>query len=198
MRRIDVLVSLRCLPASFSTRVALAAFAVALVVMPSVARSAEPQPAAAEAVVAAAVKRAAAEKKAVLIEFGASWCGWCRAFAAFVSAPDAGPIIAAHYVVANLTVEESDDKKALENPGGAALKTKWGGAKAGLPFYVFLNGAGEEIADSNAMPDGTNIGFPAVPAEDAAFMALIDKTAPGLSAADRQVLDSYLRAHQQK
>lgn len=152
--------------------------------------AAAPPPAA--TVVANAVSRAAAEHKTVLIEFGASWCTWCRSFDAFVSAPDTGPIVAANYVVTNLTVHERDDKTALENPGGAALMDSWGGAKSGLPFYVFVDGNGKKIADSNAMPGGDNIGFPAVPAEISAFMGLIDRTAAHLTAPERATIESYL------
>src|SRR5262245_22587998 len=119
-------------------------------------------PAPADAVVAAALKRAQAEKKAVLIEFGASWCSWCRNFEAFVKSPDAGPVLASQFVIVNLTVRERDGKQALENPGGSPLMDRWGGAMSGLPFYVFLDASGRKVADSNAMPDGTNIGFPAV------------------------------------
>jgi len=176
--------------------VVLAVFAATMASLPVRARQAQATPPTAASVVAAAVKQAAAGNKTVLIEFGASWCVWCRAFADFVNAPDAGPVIASHYVVANLTVQESEDKKALENLGGDALKTQWGGQKAGLPFYVFLDAVGRKIADSNAMPDGSNIGFPAIPAENAAFMKLIDKTAPRLSAGERKALDAYLKAHQ--
>lgn len=149
-------------------------------------------PAPAVDVVAAAVKRARAERKAVLIEFGASWCTWCRNFEAFVKSPDAGPVLARHFVIVNLTVRERDEKKALEHPGGGALMDEWGGAASGLPFYVFLDAASMKVADSNAMPDGGNIGFPAVPAEIRAFIGLMDRAAPTLSAADRDVLDSYL------
>ena len=147
----------------------------------------------ADSVVAAAVKKAQAEKKTVLIEFGASWCTWCRKFEAFVKAPDTGPIVAANFIVVNLTVKEEGDKKALENPGGDKLMAAWGGEKAGLPFYVFLDAKGQKIADSNAMPGGKNIGFPAVPEEIAAFMSLIDKTAPRVSPADRSVLEASLK-----
>jgi thiol:disulfide interchange protein len=149
-------------------------------------------PPSADAVVAGAVARAKAEHKAVLIEFGASWCTWCRSFEAFVTSPDAGLVIARNYVVTNLVVEERDDKRALENPGGDALKTQWGGEQAGLPFYVFLDDAGRKIGDSNGMPGGGNIGFPAVPAEIAAFLGVIDKTAPSLTKADRGILEAYL------
>jgi thiol:disulfide interchange protein len=146
----------------------------------------------AKAIVDRAVAAARAGHKAVLIEFGASWCVWCRHFEAFTHAPGVRDIIDRHYVLANLTVEERDEKPALENPGGAALLQQWGGASSGLPFYVFLNGDGRKIADSNVMPGGQNIGFPAVPAERDAFMGLIDRTAPSLAAADRQTILAYL------
>jgi thiol:disulfide interchange protein len=149
-------------------------------------------PPAASDVVAAAVARARAERKSVLIEFGASWCTWCRNFEAFVKSPDAGPVLARHFVVVNLTVRERDEKKKLEHPGGSALMDQWGGGKSGLPFYVFLDRTGRKVADSNAMPDGTNIGFPAVPEEIQAFVALMDKAAPGLMSANLDVLEEYL------
>jgi thiol:disulfide interchange protein len=149
-------------------------------------------PPAAEAVVAAAVTRAAEEGKAVLIEFGASWCVWCRHFESFVKAPDTGAVLARHFVIVNLTVQEADDKKALENPGGMAAMVRWGGEKSGLPFYVFLNGSGENIATSNAMPNGGNIGFPAVTAEIDAFMGVIGRAAPTLTTEERTILRDYL------
>jgi thiol:disulfide interchange protein len=149
------------------------------------------RPAAAD-VVAAAVARAKAEQKAVLIEFGASWCTWCRNFEAFVQSADAGPVLAHHFVIVNLTVHERDDKKALEHPGGNALMDEWGGATSGLPFYVFVSDAGQKVADSNAMPDGTNIGFPAVPDEIRAFISLMERAAPALSSAERDGLSRHL------
>ena len=157
------------------------------------AQSAHAQtPAPAADVVAAAVRRAQAENKSVLIEFGASWCTWCRNFEAFVKAQDAGPILAKNFVIVNLVVRERDDKIALEHPGGSALMERWGGKDSGLPFYVFLDRGGMKVADSNAMPDGTNIGFPAVPKEITAFVGLMDKAAPNLAVADRNVLEQYL------
>ena len=151
------------------------------------------RPPSADTVVAAAVKQAAVEKKVVLIEFGASWCTWCRSFEAFVHSPEVGPIIAKNFVLVNLVVKESDDKKGLEHPGGQAAMDKWGGAKTGLPYYVFLDASGAKLADSNAMPDGTNIGFPATPAELESFVGLMDKTAPSLLPAERQAIVDYLK-----
>lgn len=166
--------------------------AAALMSLFAVQNLAAQTPASAADVVAAAVKRAQAENKSVLIEFGASWCTWCRNFEAFVKSPDAGPILAKNFVIVNLVVRERDDKTSLEHPGGNALMDRWGGAQSGLPFYVLLDRAGTKVADSNAMPDGTNIGFPAVPQEIKAFVGLMDKAAPNLVVADRGVLEQYL------
>ena len=152
-----------------------------------------PPPAA--TVVANALQTAAAGNKIVLIEFGASWCSWCRRFDTFVHSPDVSSIVAANYVVVNLVVQERDDKKALEHPGGQDVMDKWGGANAGLPFYVFLDAKGQKIADSKVMPDGSNLGFPGTRKEAELFLGLLDKTAPRLAAPDRATIVSYLEAN---
>jgi thiol:disulfide interchange protein len=157
----------------------------------SLTTPATPPPA--DVVVGAAVKRAAAEGKVVLIEFGASWCVWCKHFEALVTAPETREAIASNFVVLNLTVREREEKKVLEHPGAATAMERWGGAKAGLPFYVFLDARGNKIADSNAMPDQTNIGFPATKLEVERFMALIERTAPKLTADDRAAIARYLQ-----
>jgi thiol:disulfide interchange protein len=157
------------------------------------AQAAAQGPPRADALVASALKTAALEHKVVLIEFGASWCTWCRRFNEFVHAPATKTIISANYVVVNLTVQERDDKKALENAGGMEAMTRWGGAKSGLPFYVFLSGEGKKIGDSNAMPDGTNVGFPGNPTEIQVFVGLLDRTAPRLGKDQRAAVVDYLK-----
>jgi thiol:disulfide interchange protein len=146
----------------------------------------------ADSLVSAALKTAQAGHKVVLIEFGASWCTWCKTFDAFVHAPQVERIIADNYAIVNVTVRENDAKKFLENPGGQEAMNNWGGAKSGLPFYVFLNAAGKKIADSNAMPDGTNIGFPGNAKELQMFVDLIDRTAPSLGKIERAKIVDYL------
>jgi thiol-disulfide isomerase/thioredoxin len=149
-------------------------------------------PAPASDVIDAAVKRAAVESKTVWVDFGASWCGWCRKLEAFLAAPEVKDIIQKHYVLVNLTVMESAGKKALENPGGIDVMKSLGGENAGLPFYAFIDARGERIANSMAMPDGGNIGFPANRKELDAFVSLFDRTAPALTPTERELVVGYL------
>jgi thiol:disulfide interchange protein len=155
--------------------------------------AAVPEPLAAEMVVANALRVATSDEQSVLVEFGASWCVWCDNFQAMVESDDAGPILADNYVIVNLTVREEGDKKALENPGGDEMMAQWNGSSSGLPFYVFLDSAGNKIGDSNAMPDGTNIGFPVSETEIERFMELVDRTAPRVDETERAVLLEYLQ-----
>jgi thiol:disulfide interchange protein len=177
-----------------SARILLASGIVASVVGTAMAqhgpRTAPPEPA--RTVVQRAVERAKAETKTVWVDFGASWCGWCRKLEAFLSAPEVKDIIQKHYLIVPLTVMESTDKKALENPGGEDVMKDLGGGDAGLPFYAFLDGSGKKIANSMAMPNGGNIGFPANQTELDAFVSLIDKTAPALTPGERARLVGYL------
>ena len=62
-------------------------------VRPADAQQRAPGPA--PAIVSAALKTAMADQKVVVIEFGASWCTWCRRFDAFVHAPATSSIVAA-------------------------------------------------------------------------------------------------------
>ena len=82
-------------------------------VLPADARQISQRPAPASAVVSAALRTAAADRKVVLIEFGASWCTWCRRFEAFVHAPEVASIVAANCIVVNLVVQEREDKRPL-------------------------------------------------------------------------------------
>ncbi len=139
-----------------------------------------------------AQKNAKAEGKVVLVAFGASWCKWCKAFDAFVEAQSVRQIIADNYVIVKLTVQERAEKKALETPGAQAAMNSWTKPFTALPYYVFLDAEGQKLADSKAMPDGSNFGFPATKQEIEAFLQVLDRTAPRLSKAQREKVAEYL------
>jgi thiol:disulfide interchange protein len=140
----------------------------------------------------AAVQTAAAEHKVVLVKFGASWCVWCRRFDAFLADTGVGPIMAANYVTVSLITQETPANRTLENPGSAAMLSAMGGAAAGLPFFFVLDSTGKKIADSNIMPDGSNVGFPAQREEVAAFDQFLARTAPRITPAERVRIRAYL------
>lgn len=140
-----------------------------------------------------ALAEAKAEQKNVLIHFGASWCTWCRHLDAMLEGPELGQLFHDNYVITHLTILESADKKALENPGALEMATDAGGGeKGGVPFYIFFDSDGHRLATSMVMPNGGNIGHPVSPEEIKAFVGLLEKTAPRMTAADRDRVAEYL------
>ena len=144
-----------------------------------------PAPAAApsaDALITAARKDAAASHKAVFIEFGASWCGPCRALEAMLSTPAAHSTLSQHYVFVNLTIWEHDEKAPLNNPGAEKLFTDWGGD--GIPFYVITDAAGQRLGSGNDYPDSSK-GI-------RTFLSLVDRTAPGFAPTEHETLAAAL------
>lgn len=149
----------------------------------------------AQTIIDRALKTAKAENKTVFVHFGASWCVWCKHLDAMLSSQEVGKLISDNFVLVNLTVQESDDKKALENPGAQEIMEKNGAGKAGVPYYLFLDKDGKKIVDSLAMPKGGNIGYPATPEEIKTFESLLPKAAPRMTAAQRASISEYLTKH---
>ena len=152
-------------------------------------------PPSAESLMDAAVKTAKSQNKIVLVHFGASWCVWCRHLDDMLQGPELGRLFADHFVIVHLTVQESDDKKQLENPGAEEMMTKEGASKSGVPVFMFFDQAGKKIADSLALPNRANIGYPASPEEIEAFGAILEKTTPRMTAAQRASIIDYLKKH---
>jgi thioredoxin-related protein len=155
-----------------------------------------PQPA--DQVLAAAESAAAAQHKNVWVIFGASWCGWCHKLDALINSPDAGPMLQQHFAIAHVTVDEHGDKASLDNPGGDKLRKRLGGSdNSGLPFFAFLDPAGQVIVNSNRpVPGkpGENIGFPSAPEEVDWFMTMLRRAAPSLGAEQTRMIEARLRS----
>jgi thiol-disulfide isomerase/thioredoxin len=154
-----------------------------------------PPPRAAEALVDEAVAKAAASNKGVLVKFGASWCGWCHKFDKFLDdTTGVGSIMRSNFEIVGLTVLESPNLKALENPGGVELAKAMGGdvTKIGIPFFFMLDGKGKQTGSSMSMPDKSNIGMPDFAIEVTAFMDVLRTAAPRLTDAERMKIKDYL------
>jgi thiol-disulfide isomerase/thioredoxin len=140
----------------------------------------------------AAFSQAQTEHKNVLVHFGASWCTWCRHLDAMLQGPEVGDLFQDSYVISHLTIMESDDAKALENPGALELAEAAVGKVDGVPFFMIFDAGGERLATSLALPNGGNIGHPVTAEEIEAFVGLLEKTAPNMTAADRDRISGYL------
>jgi thioredoxin-related protein len=149
---------------------------------------------AADAVVDQAVAEARATDRVVMVRFRASWCQWCARLDAAVHSFDLGRMLGDHYVQVELTVDEDETKAFLDTPRAAEYRQALGGAESGIPFYVFLDGDGEVIADSLRMPEGGNIGYPVTDEEIDRFMELVERTAPRMPETDRERVRNYIEA----
>lgn len=108
-------------------------------------------------------------------------------------------------MVVHVDVQEHDDKKPLENPGGEEFMKRLGGG-GGLPFIAFLDDRGAMLANSNAPAKleagkggykGGNIGHPDAPEEVDWFMEMLSKGAAGMTPEERGTIENRLR-HQKK
>lgn len=94
----------------------------------------------AEADVAAAIKRAKAAKKLVLIDFGGNWCPDCRIFAGVIEQPDVKRFVDKHYEV--VTVDVGRYTKNMQIPARYGIdKLK------GVPSFLVVDGKGKLVND---------------------------------------------------
>ncbi len=128
----------------------------------------------AESILSAAYKQAAKEKKNVFVMFKASWCGWCKKMSASMTDSSTKKYFDDNYVTVKLTVQESAEKKELENPGAAEILEKYKAVNAGLPFFMVLDAKGNSLG--NSFVNGENLGCPASAEEVDAFVELLKKT----------------------
>jgi len=177
------------------TVIPLAGAAVAQTPAAPVAQAA---PAPAEALLAKARAEAKSSNRTVFVRFTASWCGWCHLMEKTLDEPAVAALFRKHYVVVTLDVLEQGAKKALENPGGDVAMKALGGENQGIPFFAAVAPDGKKILDSKLMPKDQNVGCPATPEEIAAFGAFLEKTAPRLSATDRQTILARFTANAPK
>jgi len=79
----------------------------------SAPRAIYPDPAAAHADLAAALKAAAASHKRVLLDFGANWCGDCQVLDIYLHEPSNRPLLDANFVLVHINVDHADQNTDL-------------------------------------------------------------------------------------
>jgi thiol-disulfide isomerase/thioredoxin len=160
----------------------LAAVVVAFLALPEVC-FAQRDPLPAGEIMQEAMQTAAKENKNVFIIFHASWCGWCHKMDTAINDKTCKDFFYKNYVIRHLVVDESRDKKNLENPGANDLRTKYHGDDEGIPFWLIFDKDGRLLADSQIRPNGAaidtkgeNVGCPATENEVAYFIEVLKKT----------------------
>ena len=98
----------------------------------------------AEKDIAAAIRKAKAEKKYVLVQGGGNWCGWCIEFARFCKAdPKIDSVINAGFIWYHLNYSKENENKAAFAKYGFAQRF-------GFPTFIILNEKGERIHTQNS------------------------------------------------
>lgn len=94
--------------------------------------------------VAAAVKKAKAEKKHVLLQIGGNWCSWCLRFNKLVTENDTlKTAMESNYVVVHVNYsKENKNEKLLAQLGYPQ--------RFGFPVFVILDGNGSRLHTQNS------------------------------------------------
>ena len=92
----------------------------------------------------AAIKKAAAENKYVLLQAGGNWCSWCIEFARFCKAdPAIDSVINSSFVWYHLNWSKENENKNIFAKYGYPQRF-------GFPVFIILNGKGERIHTQNS------------------------------------------------
>ncbi|MBK6938394.1 MAG: thioredoxin family protein [Chitinophagaceae bacterium] len=156
------------------------AAAILFVLFFSLKLTAQHTPVTAAVILQEAGTLAANEKKNVFVIFTASWCIWCKKMDKSMNDPLCKNYFNDNYIIRHLVVDESPDKKHLENAGADSLRKVYHGDGQGIPFWLIFDKDGKLLADSN-MPgvmagEAMNTGCPASEKEVNYFIKRLAET----------------------
>ncbi len=155
----------------------------------------------AEVILKEAYQQAAKENKNVFVIFHASWCGWCHKMDKSMNDDMCKKFFDDNFVITHLVVDESPDKKNLENPGADELRKKYYGDGQGIPYWLVFDKEGKLLADSKMRTEGAgpetgnNTGCPAAEAEVDYFISVLKKTSK-LNAAQLEIIRKRFRQNE--
>jgi thiol:disulfide interchange protein len=118
------------------------AFAAALLLFCAAGARADtfPAPDQAKADIKAAVAKAAAEHKRVLVDFGANWCPDCKALSKYLQAPDNAALLDADYVLVRVNVGYEGITRNFDVARGYGIPLK-----KGVPALAVLDESGNAV-----------------------------------------------------
>jgi hypothetical protein len=152
-------------------------------------------PPSADKVIANAAAEAGRQHKNVLVYFHASWCSWCRRTDGLLAHPEFGKKFSDSYVIAEITIRERDEKRALENAGWDKALLKIRGTKdQDVPYLVVLDSKRKKLGDGYRYAEGAvpgNGGYPHTGPEADAFVGLIRQTGKAFTEQDLTKLKAY-------
>jgi thiol-disulfide isomerase/thioredoxin len=179
----------------------ISSFVIAFTLLFSLVAKAQSSPATAGEILKEAYQLADKENKNVLIIFHASWCGWCHKMDKSLEDETCKKYFEDNFVIRHLVVDESDDKKNLENPGADALRKKYHGDGLGIPFWLVFNKDGKMLADSKIRAEGDgpekgeNVGCPAAENEVEYFISVLKRTSK-LNATQLEIIRKRFRENE--
>jgi len=149
--------------------------------MGAAVNSSDPEVPTTEALLNAAFTKAKAENKNVFIIFHASWCGWCHKMDTAMNDGSVKKFFTDNFIIEHLTVDESANKKNLENPGAAEFRKEYGGENQGIPYWLVFDKDRKLISDSRMKPgttnpEGDNTGCPASEKEVEFFVKVLKQS----------------------
>ncbi|MDQ2862190.1 MAG: thioredoxin family protein, partial [Bacteroidota bacterium] len=142
---------------------------------------AQTKPASADVLIKNAIAEAAKTNKDLFVIFHASWCGWCHKMDNAMNDGEIQSFFDNNYVIVHLTIDESEDKKNLENPGANELLQRYHGENQGIPYWFIVDNHGNFLADSRKADDKKpaelrSVGCPAQKDEVDYFVKVLKKT----------------------
>lgn len=157
-------------------------FAFALLISFAQLKAQLPAPLPVDELLESAFKDAVSQNKNVFVIFHASWCVWCHKMDTSMNDQSCKKFFDDNYVIRHVVVDESENKKNLENPGGQQLLEKYNGRDSGIPYWLVFDKTGKLISDSKIRKPGEgpelgqNTGCPASAEEVEFFISVLKKT----------------------